>query len=93
MLDFDMANAAVKYAFPAFVLIMLIEYYMAKHLFDLKESLAGVIIAIVASIITAATKAATLGLFILVFVSTENLRMDLLGYESFGWFRRACFRS
>jgi sterol desaturase/sphingolipid hydroxylase (fatty acid hydroxylase superfamily) len=85
MIDFDMADEAVKYAFPAFIIIMIIEFYMAKHLFDLKESLAGLTIAIVASFITAATKAATLGIFILVFELTKDLRMDLLGYESFGW--------
>ena len=85
MPDFDMADEAIKYAFPAFILIMIIEYFMAKHLFDLKESLAGLLIALGATFITAATKAFTLGIFILVFEYTKDLRMDLLGYESFGW--------
>jgi len=85
MLNFDMAHEAVKYAFPAFVLIMIIEFYVARHLFDLKESLAGIIIAIVAAFVTAATKAVTLGLFILVFEYTKDIRIDLLGFESIGW--------
>ena len=85
MPEFDMANAAIKYAFPAFIIIMIIEYYMAKHLFDLKESFAGLLIAIGASFITTATKAVTLGIFFVVFEYSKDLRMDLLGYESFGW--------
>jgi sterol desaturase/sphingolipid hydroxylase (fatty acid hydroxylase superfamily) len=85
MIDFDMADMAVKYAFPVLILLIIIEFFMAKHLFDIKESASAFAVAIGATLITAATKTITLGVFIFLFEYTKDLRMDLLGYESFGW--------
>lgn len=85
MPEFDLADLAIKYVFPAFVIFMLLEYLMAKQLFDLKESLTGIVIALGASVITALTKATTFGIFLFLFEWSKPLRASVVGYESFGW--------
>ena len=76
---------AVKYAYPVFILCMIWEYFYARHLFDVKESIAGFKIAIVASFIAAFTKTAALALFVLIFEYFKDFRLEVLGFESFGW--------
>ncbi|GJM33851.1 MAG: hypothetical protein DHS20C18_28520 [Saprospiraceae bacterium] len=78
-------NEIIKYALPIFFACIIIEYFLARHLFDIKESIAGVAIALVALFITSFTKVATLGLFFLVFYFFADFRMEVFGYESFGW--------
>jgi len=76
---------AVKYAYPAFIICMAVEYFYARHLFDVKESIAGIKIAIVASFIASFTKAAALALFFIVFEYFREFRLAVFGIESFGW--------
>jgi sterol desaturase/sphingolipid hydroxylase (fatty acid hydroxylase superfamily) len=83
-MEFDL-YAAVKYAFPVFIICMIVEYLYARDEFDLKESFAGVQIAIGASLIGTVTLAAKLTVFIIVFEFFKNFRMEYLGFESFGW--------
>ena len=85
MPEFDIVNIAMKFAFPAFVIIMIGEYFLAKQLFDLKESITGVIIALVAIGITYFTKDTTFAIFTGIFEWAKNFRMEWFGYESFGW--------
>ena len=77
--------AAVRYAFPLFIICMVVEYFLARHLFDIKESLAGIMIAIGATFITSFTKAATIAVYFFFFEFFLEFRLELLGIESFGW--------
>ncbi len=81
-LDIDLV---LTYIYPIFVMLMILEYILARHLFDLKESFSGFAIAIVASAIAFFSKAFALGVFIFVFNFFKEARLDYFGYESIGW--------
>ena len=78
-------NFALTYIYPFYVILILLEFLSARHLFDLKESASGFVIAGVSSVVAATTKIVALAVFLLVFEISKDLRMDLFGYESFGW--------
>lgn len=75
----------VTYIYPIFVILMILEYIMAKHLFDLKESFSGFAIAAGASFVAFFSKVVAFGVFVFFFEIFKGLRLELLGYESFGW--------
>ena len=75
----------LRYVYPIFIILMVIEYFMARHLFDLKESLSGFAIAIGASLVAFFTKVIAFGIFVLFFNLFKELRVEYLGYESMGW--------
>jgi len=75
----------LTYVYPIFIVLMIIEYFSARHLFDLKESLSGFAIAIGASFVAFFTKVLALGIFVLFFNLFKELRVEYLGYESLGW--------
>ncbi len=77
--------SAVKYAYPVFIICMIAEYFYARHQFDVKESIAGIKIAVVASFIAAVTKTAALAVFFFIFEYFKEFRLDVFGYESLGW--------
>lgn len=74
-----------KYLYPLIVVLIVLEYLNARHLFNIKESLSGIVIAIGASVIAVFTKAVALGVFFVVFELFKPLRVELLGIETFGW--------
>ena len=78
-------DVVVKYIYPIFGLLMVLEYFSAKHLFDLKESFAGFVVAIVASVIASFSKLVALAIFFLIFELFKDLRLALFGYETLGW--------
>lgn len=79
------SHLVLKFVIPVFLGIMVLEYFNAKHLYNLKESASSMAIALVSTLIATFTKAVAFGVFILVFEATKELRVELLGYESFGW--------
>lgn len=78
-------DLVVTYVYPIFIFLMLFEYVLARHLFDLKESLSGFVIAIVASFVAFFSKLVAFGAFIFFFDLFKELRLQYLGYESLGW--------
>lgn len=74
-----------KYLYPILLALIVIEYFNARHLYDVKESLSGMVIAIVASIIASFTKVVAVAIFFVVFELAAPLRESLLGYTSLGW--------
>ena len=83
-MDFN-ASEYAKYIFPVLLVIMLIEYLIARDKYHLKDSLAGFGIAIGAALIAFTTKAYAVSVFFIVFELTEPLRQELLGYSTLGW--------
>ncbi len=75
----------LQFLLPFFAALAVIEFFTARHLYHLKESVSSFVIATVAVFIAAFTKMWALGVFILVFEFFKELRMELVGYESFGW--------
>ncbi len=75
----------IKFIFPAYILLIIIEYYQAKDNYDLKESASSFVIAGVSTTIAFFTKVVAFGVFIFVFELSKDLRIQFLGYESFGY--------
>ena len=78
-------DLVVTYIYPVFIILMILEYILAKHLFDLKESFSGFAIAAVASLIAFFSKVFAFGVFIYFFELFKGFRLEYLGYESLGW--------
>jgi len=78
-------EVVLTYIYPLFIGLMVLEYFMARHLFDLKESFSGFAIAAGASVVAFFTKVVALGIFFFFFELFKELRLEFLGYESFGW--------
>ncbi len=74
-----------KYLYPLLGALILLEFLKARENYDLKESASGMVIAIVASLVAVVTKAVALGVFFVVFEFFKPLRLEFLGYETFGW--------
>ena len=73
------------YIYPFYLGLIVLEFIFARHLYNLKESLSSLAIALVSSVIAATTKVWALALFFLIFEITKEFRLEILGYESFGW--------
>ncbi len=78
-------EVVLTYIYPIFIILMVMEYVMARHLFNLKESFAGFAIAAGASVVAFFTKIVALGIFIFIFETFKDLRVEYFGYASFGW--------
>ncbi len=83
-MSFDAKEFAV-YIFPALLLIMVVEYFIAKEHYHIKDTLAGFGIAIIAALIAFSTKAYAVSVFIGVSTLTESFRVEYLGYSTLGW--------
>ncbi len=75
----------IKYIYPFLIALIIIEYLQARDLYDLKESAASMVIAIVATMIATVTKVYALGVFILIFETFKEFRLQYLGFETLGW--------
>jgi sterol desaturase/sphingolipid hydroxylase (fatty acid hydroxylase superfamily) len=64
---------------------MILEFLLARHLFDVKESLSGFAIAAGASFVAFFTKVIAFGVFVFFFEFLKDFRIEYLGYESFGF--------
>ena len=78
-------DLVVMIIYPLFLALMVLEYFLAKHLFDLKESFAGFVIAAVASVIAFFSKVVAFGIFVFFFEVFKGIRLEYFGYESFGF--------
>jgi len=75
----------IKYFFPVLIAVIIIEYFSARHLYNLRESLSSFVIAGVSTVIASFTKIVALGVFIFFFELFKHFRIEYLGYESLGW--------
>ncbi|TXG38662.1 sterol desaturase family protein [Seonamhaeicola maritimus] len=78
-------NELSKYVIPVFSFLIVFEYLLVRHHFELKESLSGIFIGVGASLISLFSKTIALAIFILIFNLLKDFRLQYLGYESLGW--------
>ena len=57
----------LKYVYPIFLGLIVLEYVNAKHLYDLKESLSGFIIGVGATLIRVVTNVFEISLYMFLF--------------------------
>ena len=85
MPDFS-AIEGMKYIYPILIGFMYLEYVIARHEYELKDSLAGFGIALGASIVASFTKVFTVVVVFQWFFETlAPFREQYLGYVSIGW--------
>lgn len=85
MPEFNVGDKMI-YIFPILLLFMVVEYKVAKHDYELKDSLAGFGIALGAAFVSFFTKAFTVAvIFTGIFNFFEPLRAEYLGYTTIGW--------
>ena len=75
----------MTYVYPILIILVIVEFFKAKHLFDVKESLSSFAIAAVSSLIVTFTKVVAVGIFFFLFEYFKEFRIEYLGYSSFGW--------
>lgn len=86
--ELPIEGVGIKYIYPVFAALIIMEYLAAKDLFDLKESLAGFIMGAIATIIRVITNVFEITLYMFLFAWAEPFREEVLGYSSLGyaWF-------
>lgn len=83
-MDFS-AVEGMKYVYPFLIIFLIVEFFIAKENYELKDSLAGIGIALGASIINSFTKVFTVAvIFQFFFDLFEPIRANLFGYETLG---------
>ena len=78
-------NAYIIYLYPFLVTLMVLEFFFARHLYDVKETLSGFAIALGATLVASFTKLVALAVFVVIFEFFKDFRLQYLGYESIGW--------
>jgi sterol desaturase/sphingolipid hydroxylase (fatty acid hydroxylase superfamily) len=74
-----------RYIYPVFVVLILMEYFKARQLFDLKESLSGFVMGIVATVVRVVTNVFEITLYMFLFWWAADWRQEFLGYTSLGF--------
>lgn len=75
----------LRYIYPVFVLLIVVEYLKAKELYDLKESLSGFAMGAGATVVKVITGVYEVSIYLLLFAWAEPLRKEWLGISSLGW--------
>jgi len=78
-------GVGIKYVYPLFLVLIMMEYVRAKHHFDLKESVSGFVIGAGATVIRVITNVFEISLYMFLFWLAADLRQGLLGYTSLGF--------
>lgn len=86
--ELPIEGVGAKYIYPLFILLMIGEYVQARHLFDLKESWAGVVMGLVATLIKVIANVFEISIMLFLFHWAEPFREQYLGYSTLGtaWF-------
>lgn len=76
------------YIYPIFGALMVIEYFRARELFDLKESFSGMLIGTGATLMKVFTGVFEVSVYLFLFHWAAPLREQVFGYTTFGtaWF-------
>lgn len=83
--DLPIQDIGLKYVYPVFLILIFVEYFNAKHLYDLKESISGLIMGIGATIIRVLTNVLEISLYLFLFAWAEPFREELFGYTTLGF--------
>ena len=83
--ELPIQDIGLKYVYPIFLALIAMEYIKARHLFDLKESLSGFVIAIGATIMRVVTNVLEISLYLFLFAWAEPFREQYLGYSTLGF--------
>ncbi len=75
----------LKYIYPVFAALIIIEYISAKDVYDLRESWAGFVMGVVATLIRVVTNVFEITLYMFLFAWASSFRLEYLGYESLGF--------
>lgn len=78
-------GVGIKYVYPVFLVLIVLEYLQARHLFDIKESLSGFVIGLGATVIRVITNVFEITLYMFLFAWAQPLREHYLGYGSLGF--------
>lgn len=81
----DIEHYGLVYVYPVFIVLILIEYFKAKDLFDLKESLSGFVIGLGATAIRVVTNVFEISLYMFLFWWAADFRQEHFGYTSLGF--------
>jgi len=81
----EIENIGGKYIYPIFVALIVIEYFRAKDLFDLKESFSGLVMGIGATVIRIITNVFEITLYMFLFWWSAPFREEYLGYSTLGF--------
>lgn len=82
--ELPIEGVGAKYIYPLFILLMIGEYVQARHLFDLKESWAGVVMGLVATLIKVIANVFEISIMLFLFYWAEPFREQYLGYGTLG---------
>ncbi len=83
--ELPIEGIGIKYVYPVFLVLLIIEYVNAKHLYNLKETFASFIILVGATLIRVVTNVFEILLYFFLFWKTADLRQEYLGYTSLGY--------
>ncbi len=75
----------ITYIYPIFLVFLLIEYFNARHLYNLRETWASFVILVGATLIRVATNVFEITLYFFLFWLAADLRQEYLGYTSLGF--------
>lgn len=81
----EIEGIGIKYVYPIFLVLIILEYLRAKHLFDLKESLSGFVIGMGATVMRVFTNVFEITLYLWLFQAFAPLREHYLGYTTLGF--------
>ncbi|MFN6115714.1 MAG: hypothetical protein ACK46C_07505, partial [Flavobacteriales bacterium] len=83
--ELPIEGIGIKYIYPIFLVLIILEYLRAKELFDLKESLSGFVIGLGATVIRVITNVFEITLYMFLFWWAADWRQEHLGYTSLGY--------
>ena len=83
--ELEISDWGIKYLYPVFLVLIVVEYLNAKHVYDLKESLAGFVMGIIATLVRLITNVFEITLFMFLFQWAADFRLDVLNYEALGF--------
>ncbi len=75
----------ITYIYPIFLVLLLLELYQAKHLYNLRETFASFVILVGATLMRVFTNVFEITLYFFLFQLAEPLREQYLGYGSLGF--------
>ena len=81
----EIEHYGAYYVYPIFIGLILIEYFRAKDLFDLRESWAGFVMGVIATIIRLITNVFEITIYMFLFWWAAPLREEYLGYTTLGF--------
>ena len=83
--ELPIEGVGIKYVYPIFLGLLLLEFFNAKHLYSLKETWASFVILVGATVIRVITNVFEISIYLFLFAWAEPFREQFLGYSTLGW--------